>query len=69
MDIGIVSSFIDEFSGGIGVYTHQLLKNLNQIDKENDYYPIHYLEKNLDVYSQNNDIIIPKNRLVKSWGE
>ena len=68
MDIGIVSSFIDEFSGGIGVYTHQLLKNLNQIDKENDYYPIHYLEKNLDVYRQNNDIIIPKNRLVKSWG-
>ncbi len=68
MDIGIVSSFIDEFSGGIGVYTHQLLKNLNQIDKENDYYPIHYLKKNLDVYRQNNDTIIPKNRFVKSWG-
>ncbi len=68
MDIGIVSSFIDEFSGGIGVYTHQILKNLNQIDKENAYYPIHYLEKNLDVYSHNNEIIIPKNRFVTGCG-
>jgi len=63
MDIGIVSSFIDDFSGGIGVYTHQLLKNLNLIDKENEYYPIHYLEKNIDVYNQNKDIIIPKTGL------
>ena len=68
MDIGIVSSFIDDFSGGIGVYTHQLLKNLNLIDKENEYYPIHYLEKNIDVYNQNKDIIIPKNRFVTGWG-
>ena len=68
MDIGIVSSFIDEFCGGIGVYTHQILKNLNQIDKENEYYPIHYLEKNVDVYSQNNQIIIPKNRFVTGYG-
>ena len=68
MDIGIVSSFIDDFSGGIGVYTHQLLKNLNLIDKENEYYPILYLEKNIDVYNQNKDIIIPKNRFVTGWG-
>ena len=68
MDIGIVGSFIDEFSGGIGVYTQQLLKNLNQIDKENDYYPIHYLNKDIDVYNQNNEIIIPKNRFVIGWG-
>lgn len=68
MDIGIVSSFIDEFSGGIGVYTHQILKNLNKMDKENDYHLIHYLKNDLDVYKENNEIIIPKNRLIRGWG-
>ncbi|MBI4813174.1 MAG: glycosyltransferase, partial [Methanobacterium sp.] len=32
MDIGIVSNFVDEFSGGIGVYTHEILKNLYRMD-------------------------------------
>lgn len=68
MDIGIVSSFIDEYSGGIGVYTHQLVKNLNQMDNENNYHLIHYSKSDLDIYSRNNEIIIPKNRFIKRWG-
>ncbi len=68
MDIGIVSSFIDEYSGGIGVYTHQLVKNLNQMDNENKYHLIHYSKGNHEIYSQNNEIIIPKNRFVRGWG-
>ena len=68
MEIGIVSSSIDEFSGGIGVYTYQLLKNLNQIDKENQYYPIHYLKRDIDIYNQNSDVIIPKNRFMGGLG-
>ncbi len=68
MDIGIVSSFIDEYSGGIGVYTHQLVKNLNQMDNGNNYHLIHYSKNNLDIYSQNNEIIIPKNRFIRRWG-
>ena len=68
MDIGIVSSFIDEYSGGIGVYTHQLVKNLNQMDNENTYHLIHYLKSNQKIYKQNNEIIIPKNRFVTKWG-
>jgi len=68
MDIGIVSSFIDEYSGGIGVYTHQLVKNLNQMDKENNYHLIHYSKSNHEIYNQNNEIIIPKNRFIKKWG-
>lgn len=68
MDIGIVSSFIDEYSGGIGVYTHQLVKNLNQMDNENNYHLIHYSKNNQEIYSQNNEIIIPKNRFVRRWG-
>lgn len=68
MDIGIVSNFIDEYNGGIGVYTHQIVKNLNEMDNENNYHLIHYLKNNLDIYSQNSEIIIPKNRFVKGWG-
>jgi len=68
MDIGIVSSFIDEYSGGIGVYTNQLVKNLNQMDKENNYHLIHYSKGNQEIYNQNNEIIIPKNRFIRRWG-
>ncbi|WP_424353741.1 glycosyltransferase family 4 protein [Methanobacterium sp. MBAC-LM] len=68
MDIGIVSNFIDEYNGGIGVYTHQIVKNLGRMDTENNYHLIHYLKNNLDIYSQNSEIIIPKNRFVKGWG-
>jgi glycosyltransferase involved in cell wall biosynthesis len=68
MDIGIVSSFIDEYSGGIGVYTHQLVKNLNQMDNENNYHLIHYSKSNQEIYNQNNEIIIPKNRFIRKWG-
>lgn len=68
MDIGIVSNFIDEFSGGIGVYTHQILKYLYKMDKENDYHLIHSSKSDLDIYNQYNEIIIPKSRLVRGWG-
>jgi Glycosyltransferase len=68
MDIGIVSSFVDEYSGGIGVYTHQIVKNLNKMDKKNNYHLIHYFKNDLDIYSQNSEIIIPKNRFVRGWG-
>jgi len=68
MDIGIVSNFVDEFSGGIGVYTHQILKNLYRMDKENDYHLIHSSKNDLDIYNQYNEIIIPKSRFIKGWG-
>lgn len=68
MDIGIVSNFIDEYNGGIGVYTHQIVKNLNKLDNENNYHLIHYLENDLDIYNRNSEIIIPKNRFVRRWG-
>lgn len=68
MDIGIVSSFIDEYSGGIGVYTHHLVKNLNKMDSENNYHLIHYSKSDLEIYNQNSEIIIPKNRFIRKWG-
>lgn len=68
MNIGIISNFMDEFSGGIGVYTYQIIKNLNEIDDENKYHLIHYSKNDLDVYNHNNEIIIPKNRFINGWG-
>lgn len=59
---------MDEFSGGIGVYTYQIIKNLNEIDDENKYHLIHYSKNDLDVYNHNNEIIISKNRFIKGWG-
>jgi len=68
LDIGIVSDSIDAYSGGIGIYTYQLLRNFNQIDKENDYHLIHHSKSDLDIYSQNKEILIPKNRLIRGRG-
>lgn len=68
MDIGIISNFVDEFSGGIGVYTYQIIKNLNQIDDKNNYHLIHYFKNDLDIYNHNKDIIIPKNRFINGSG-
>jgi len=68
MDIGIISSFVDEMSGGIGVYTHNLIENLNKIDKNNNYHLIHYLKKDMEMYRINNDIIIPKYNFMDKIG-
>lgn len=64
MDIGIVSSFIDEMSGGIGVYTYNLIRNIVEIDKNNDYHLIHYKKNNMQLYKDNNECIIPKHSLM-----
>jgi glycosyltransferase involved in cell wall biosynthesis len=68
MDIGIISDSIDEYSGGIGVYTYQLLKNFNQMDNENIYHLIHYSKSDIDLYNKNNEILIPKNRFTQGRG-
>lgn len=66
MDIGIISSSIEEKSGGIGVYTEQLIKNLNQIDQDNRYHLIHSEYSPRDVYEYNSEIIIPRNRFLNN---
>ena len=68
MDIGIISDFVDEYNGGIGVYTYQLLKNFNQMDNENTFHLIHHSKSDLDIYNQNNEILIPKNRFIRGRG-
>jgi len=68
MDIGIISDSIDEYSGGIGVYTYQILKNFYQMDIENRYHLIHYSKSDIELYNKNNEILIPKNRFMQGRG-
>ncbi len=66
MRIGIITDILDMDVNitGPGVYAYNLIKNLNLIDKENEYYLIHYKENDLDIYKSNEQIIIPAN----PWG-
>lgn len=41
MHIGFISTHIDSGKGGIARYSYELIKNLNIIDKGNEYYLIH----------------------------
>lgn len=59
MKIGIITNPIDEGHPSYSVYTYNLIKNLNCIDRENEYYLIHHTNINMDIYRANNDIIIP----------
>ena len=60
MKIGIITDFVDGKLGGIGTYTYNLIKNLNRIDKENQYTLIHYMRDESEIYTHNNNIIIPR---------
>lgn len=59
MKIGIITSPIDEGHPSYTVYTYNLIKNLNLLDKENEYYMIHHTTMDLDIYKSNKEIIIP----------
>lgn len=58
MKIGIITSPIDEGHPSYTVYIYNLVKNLNRLDKENEYYLIHHTKMNLDLYESNNEIIV-----------
>ncbi|HEX77693.1 MAG TPA: glycosyltransferase family 4 protein [Dehalococcoidia bacterium] len=60
MKIGILTDQIDNHVGGIRTYTYNLIKNLNKIDKKNEYYLIHQSAKELDIYRLNKEILISK---------
>jgi glycosyltransferase involved in cell wall biosynthesis len=68
MKIGIITDFIDGKHGGIGVYAHNLIKKLNEIDFNNQYYLIHYLSIEMPIYNANEEIPIKKYSLPKGSG-
>lgn len=65
MKIGIITDVVDGNKTGVGIYTYNLIKNFSRIDKENEYYLIHYKKTSLDIYESNKEIIIP---LLKPFG-
>lgn len=68
MKIGIITDFVDGKHGGIGVYTNNLIKKLNEIDSKNQYYLIHHSSIQMPVYNVNKEIPIKKYSLSKgSW--
>jgi glycosyltransferase involved in cell wall biosynthesis len=60
LKIGIITNPIDEGIPSHTVYIHNLIKNLNILDKENEYYMIHHTKMDLDIYRSNKEIIIPQ---------
>jgi glycosyltransferase involved in cell wall biosynthesis len=61
MKIGIISDSVDHQQTGIAVYTYNLIKNLQKIDKKNQYYLIHcniHAGMNVDFYKENREILI-----------
>jgi len=67
MKIGIITNFLDESSGGIATYTHNLIKNINRIDNNNEYVLIHHTKNDIAVYKNNDEIIIPIIKTPFKW--
>lgn len=65
MKIGIITDFIDGNKGGIRIYTCNLIKQLNTIDKSNKYYLIHGESKDNQIYKANEEILVKKYSLSK----
>ena len=59
MKIGIITDTIDEGHPSHTVYIYNLIKNLNLLDKENEYYLIHHTKMDLDIYKANKEVIVP----------
>lgn len=59
MKIGIITNPIDERHPSYTVYIYNIIKNLNILDQENEYYLIHHTKIDLDIYKSNREIIIP----------
>ena len=60
MNVGILSWIIDRKRTGVDNYIYNLVKNMIQIGKAEEISLIHYKKTDDPIYSQVNDIIIPK---------
>jgi len=59
LKIGIITDTIDEGHPSHTVYIYNLIKNLNLLDKENEYYLIHHTKMDLNIYKANKEVIVP----------
>lgn len=66
MEIGIITDLVDRECEGIGKYTYNLIKNLNIIDRKNEYNLIHNKRNDLNIYKINKETYIP---MLNTFGE
>lgn len=59
MKIGLITTAMDEKKAGIGWYCYNLIKNLREIDKRNEYILIHRYKNDDPIYKDNKELIIP----------
>lgn len=60
MKIGILTDSIDGKFMGIGTYTYNLIRELNRLSDTDTLYLIHHTPSDLDIYAQNEEILIDR---------
>jgi len=59
MKIGLITDAMDEkIKVGAGNFTYNLVKNLLELDKKNEYILIHYKKSNIDLYKKTKELLI-----------
>lgn len=64
--IGIFTRPIDKGTSGSGHHLHEMIRTILRLNHEQDlfeFYMIHYVKKDRDIYQQAHEIIIPRNPL------
>lgn len=64
MKIGLLTDALDADLYGPGNYCYNLVSNLLQVDRENDYILIHSKKTNIDLHTRHREIITPPIKLV-----
>ena len=53
MNIGLITYPIEKSPAGVGTYTYNLVRNILDIDSDNNYYLLHYEQNSDPIYSKN----------------
>ncbi len=61
MKIAIITDETDTQHSGLGIYTINIVRNILQLDKKNEYYLVHRKKENDNIYSMAKEIIVPYN--------
>lgn len=61
MKIAIITDETDTQHAGIGTYTTNIVRNILNLDRSNDYYLVHRKKENDAIYSMAKEIIVPYN--------
>jgi len=59
MKIGIITNVIDEGYSSYSVYVSNVIKQINMLDKKNEFVLIHHSNTDHEIYTSNDEILIP----------